>query len=115
MRWLSRQGPFINDVFKNGGSVTRELGKGMVGKGDGIYETPSDYDPLTVNMGQLTVYRFNIRCQCNENLLREEIDGYQRCGQFLPYENQGWPSFMGAFGDSKFNMDTIFHKYVHKP
>ena len=82
-------------------------------KGDGIYETPSDYDPLTVNMGQLTVYRFSLRCQCNENLLREEIDGYQRCGQFLPYENQGWPSFMGVFGDSKFNMDTIFHKYVH--
>ena len=26
-------------------------------KVDGIYETPSEYDPFTVNMGQLTVYR----------------------------------------------------------
>lgn len=25
------------------------------------YETPSDYDPLSVNMGQMVVYRFTIR------------------------------------------------------
>jgi hypothetical protein len=25
------------------------------------YETPSDYDPLSVNMGQMIVYRFTIR------------------------------------------------------
>ena len=25
------------------------------------YETPSDYDPLSVNMGQLVIYRFTMR------------------------------------------------------
>ena len=44
----------------------------------------------------------------------EEEDGYQRCGQFLPYEQQGWPSFMGINGDSKFNIKSIFHKFVKK-
>ena len=77
----------------------------------GIYETPSDYDPLAVNMGQLTIFRFTLKCKCNEDLLREEEDGYQRCGQFLPYQKQGWPSFMGINGDSKFNHETISNKF----
>ena len=81
---------------------------------EGIYETPTAYDPLAVNMGQLTIFRFTLKCKCNENLLREEEDGYQRCGQFLPYEQQGWPSFMGINGDSKFNIKSIFHKFVKK-
>jgi hypothetical protein len=83
-------------------------------KTEGIYETPTAYDPLAVNMGQLTIFRFTLKCKCNENLLREEEDGYQRCGQFLPYEQQGWPSFMGINGDSKFNIKSIFHKFVKK-
>lgn len=82
-------------------------------KGDGIFETPSEYDPLAVNMGQLTVYRFRLKCKCNENLLREEENGYQRCGQFLPYDQQGWPSFMGINGDSNFNIKSILHKFIH--
>ena len=35
---------------------------------DAIYETPSDYDPLSINMGQLIIYR------------------------------QGWPAYMGTMG-----------------
>ena len=27
------------------------------------YETPSNYEPFAVNMGQMTVYRFTIRCK----------------------------------------------------
>ena len=27
------------------------------------YETPSNYEPFAVNMGQMTVYRFRIRCK----------------------------------------------------
>ena len=27
----------------------------------------------------------------------------QQCPYFLPYEDQGWPSYMGIEGDSKFN------------
>lgn len=83
-------------------------------KADGIYETPSEYEPFSVNMGQLTIYRFTLKCKCNEDLLREEENGYQRCGQFLPYKHQGWPSFMGKNGDSKFNAQSILHKYVGK-
>ena len=71
-----------------------------------IYDTPSEYDPLSLNMGQLTVYRFKLKCKCNEDLLKEQVDGYERCGQFLSYEHQGWPSFMGIRGDSVFNMFT---------
>ena len=78
---------------------------------DGIYETPSEYDPLAVNMGQLTIYRFMLKCKCNEDYLREEQDGYQRCGQFLPYEKQGWPAYMGLSGDSRFNMESILNKF----
>ena len=51
---------------------------------------------------------------CEHPTFREEEDGYQRCGQFLPYEQQGWPSFMGINGDSKFNIKAIFHKFVKK-
>ena len=31
---------------------------GHKSRGDGIFETPSQYDPFTVNMGQLTIYRY---------------------------------------------------------
>jgi len=34
---------------------------------DAVYETPSEYDPFKVNMGQLTVYRFTLRCVCKVN------------------------------------------------
>ena len=43
---------------------------------DGIYETPSDYDPLAVNMGQLTVFRFTLKCKCNEELLRQGVHSF---------------------------------------
>ena len=29
-----------------------------------VYETPSDYDPLSINLGQLAVYRVQLRCRC---------------------------------------------------
>ena len=55
-------------------------------------------------------FRFTLKCKCNEDLLREEEDGYQRCGQFLPYDKQGWPAYMGMRGDSNFNAQTLRHK-----
>ena len=30
---------------------------GHFAPGDAVYETPSDYDPLAINMGQLIIYR----------------------------------------------------------
>ena len=70
---------------------------------DAIYETPSDYDPFKVNMGQLTVFRFTLRCVCKESLLGDS----RQCGKFLPYGQQGWPSFMGKAGDARFNVREI--------
>ena len=103
--FLALQGQTLEECLKKSGHGPR---------GDGIYETPSKYDPFTVNMGQLTIYRFTLKCKCNEDLLREEEDGYQRCGQFLPYDKQGWPSYMGMRGDSIFNMETLRHKINSK-
>ena len=39
---------------------------GHLAKDNLIYETPSDYDPLSINMGQMMVYRFSIRCICDK-------------------------------------------------
>ena len=85
---------------------------------DAIYETPSDYDPLALNMGQLVVHRISLRsnqifghkpvmsnlmhsecCLCttgtqNQNgLLRCKCDPNQlqygeRCGKVLPFKHQ---------------------------
>ena len=58
---------------------------------------PSDYDPLSVNMGSLTVYRFTLRCKCNRNALQTDskTGKLQKCGQFMPFDQQGWPSYAG--------------------
>ena len=62
------------------------------------YETPSDYDPLSINMGQLVVYRFSVRCMCDPSTLSYG----QKCAKVLPWEKQGWSAYMGSQGDSKF-------------
>ena len=77
---------------------------------EAIYETPSDYDPFKVNMGQLTVYRFTLRCVCQESLLAEG----SQCGRFMPYGQQGWPSFMGKDGDARFNVREILRNKIVK-
>ena len=61
-------------------------------------------------MGQLTVYRFTLRCVCQESLLAE---GGQ-CGRFMPYSQQGWPSFMGKDGDARFNVREILRNKMGK-
>ena len=71
---------------------------GHMADGSLIYETPSDYDPLSINMGQMVVYRFSVRCVCNPSSLSYG----QRCGNVLPWERQGWGAYMGTVGDSKF-------------
>ena len=41
---------------------------------DAIYETPSDYDPLALNMGQLVVHRISLRFDqfFSSNLMHSE-------------------------------------------
>ena len=36
---------------------------------DAIYETPSDYDPLALNMGQLVVHRISLRFNTIFNII----------------------------------------------
>ena len=69
---------------------------GHFSKQDVIYETPSDYDPLSINMGQLIVYRFTLRCKCDPS----KLGWGQTCANILPYSQQGWPAYMGRLGDS---------------
>lgn len=65
-------------------------------KPDAVYETPSDYDPLSINMGQLIIYRFKLVCKCS----RSNLSFGETCASILPYEKQGWPAYMGTFGDT---------------
>ena len=67
-----------------------------VAKPDAIYKTPSDYDPLSINMGQLIIYRFTLRCRCDES----KLNYGEACASVLPYNKQGWPAYMGTMGDS---------------
>ena len=69
---------------------------GHFARQDGIYETPSDYDPLSINMGQLIVYRFTLRCKCDSS----KLGSGQSCARILPFHRQGWPAYMGRLGDS---------------
>jgi len=56
------------------------------------------YDALSLRLGQMTVYRFRLRCRCR----RELLSSSQHCGHFLPYEAQGWPAYMGAEGKASY-------------
>ena len=88
----------VNDCFKVSGNGPKK---------DETYETPSDYDPLAVNMGQMTVHRFTLRCKCDTSKLKAD----ESCGTFLPFDQQRWPSLMGLRGDSRFNTkseDPVF-------
>ena len=72
---------------------------GHFASNDAVYETPSDYDPLSINMGQLIVYRYMLRCKCKSSSV-----GYgQKCATIVPYDNQGWPALMGRWGNSIYN------------
>ncbi|TRY71775.1 hypothetical protein TCAL_12171 [Tigriopus californicus] len=93
---------------KNAQEVDRCLTKsGHTLRTDEVYETPSDYNAFAVNMGQLTIYRFRLRCVCDSTLLTRE----EECGTFLPYDHQRWPSFMGINGDSRFNIKSTDSKF----
>ena len=69
---------------------------GHFARQDGIYETPSDYDPLSINMGQLSVFRFSLRCKCDSS----KLGPGQTCARILPFHQQAWPAYMGRLGDS---------------
>ncbi|KAL3284774.1 hypothetical protein HHI36_018917 [Cryptolaemus montrouzieri] len=54
-------------------------------------------DIYKMNLGQMTVYRLKIVCQCN--LTKEN----ERCAKFSPSSKQTWPSHLGRNGDGVFS------------
>ncbi|CAH0546377.1 unnamed protein product [Brassicogethes aeneus] len=54
-------------------------------------------DLFQLKLGQMTVYRINIKCEC-ENLDSKK----EKCPKFLPYERQSWPQYLGKLGDGVF-------------
>jgi hypothetical protein len=53
-------------------------------------------DPLSLNMGQATVYRLRIACRCRS------VGTGERCSTILPFDQQSWPGFMGHNGNGHF-------------
>ncbi|XP_044747625.1 uncharacterized protein LOC123308894 [Coccinella septempunctata] len=53
-------------------------------------------DIYKLNLGQMTVYRLRIECQCN--LVKRN----EKCAKFLPESDQSWPSYLGRRGDGTF-------------
>lgn len=64
------------------------------------FQSQSDYDPFNIHMGQMTVYRLRLRCDCQGDM-RVERAG-RHCGKILPFEEQGWAAYMGTNGDGHF-------------
>uniref|UniRef100_T1JFB9 FAM234A/B beta-propeller domain-containing protein n=1 Tax=Strigamia maritima TaxID=126957 RepID=T1JFB9_STRMM len=57
------------------------------------YESQSDYNPFNIHMGQMTVYRLRLRCKCDNFLTTGK-----KCAKILPFDQQGWTSYMGTQG-----------------
>ncbi|XP_048257876.1 uncharacterized protein LOC124125677 isoform X2 [Haliotis rufescens] len=67
---------------------------------DGVYESQDDYNPFSIHMGQMTVYRVRITCTCLNTTMSAPQNQNKRCSQMLPYDHQRWPAYMGRFADS---------------
>lgn len=56
----------------------------------------SEMDHLKINMGQMTVFRIRLRCQC------KSLNVDERCSSILPYDKQSWPTAYGVRGNGYF-------------
>lgn len=63
---------------------------------DQIFVSQSDYDLYKVHFGSLTVYRFTLKCKCNN------LSPSKKCAKFLPMSEQGWGGYMGTLTNSFF-------------
>ena len=62
-----------------------------------IFVSQSDYDLYKVHFGSLTVYRFSLKCKCNN------LSPSKKCAKFLPMSKQGWGGYMGTLTNGFFN------------
>ncbi|XP_074653031.1 uncharacterized protein LOC141907325 [Tubulanus polymorphus] len=67
----------------------------------GTYQSQTSYNPYNLLMGQMTVYRMRITCNCKGDE-RMKSPG-ARCSRVLPYKQQEWAGYMGTYGDSHWN------------
>lgn len=84
-------------IYDAGDSAVNEcLKKKQQANKDGIFISQSDYDIYEVHFGSLTVYRFSLKCKCNN------LPSSKRCGKFLPMSQQGWGGYMGTLNNGYF-------------
>lgn len=63
---------------------------------DNIFINQETYDIYKVHFGSLTVYRFTLKCKCNN------LPPSKHCSRFLPFSQQGWGGYMGTLTNSYF-------------
>lgn len=63
---------------------------------DKIFISQTDYDIYKIHFGSLTVYRFTLKCKCNN------LPPSKQCTRFLPFSQQGWGGYMGSLTNSYF-------------
>ena len=63
---------------------------------DKIFVNEEDFDIYKVHFGSLTVYRFTLKCKCNN------LPPSKQCSKFLPSSQQGWGGYMGSLTNSYF-------------
>lgn len=84
-------------IYDAGDSAVNEcLKKKQQANKDGIFISQSDYDIYKVHFGSLTVYRFSLKCKCNN------LPSSKRCSKFLPMSQQGWGGYMGTLNNGYF-------------
>uniref|UniRef100_A0A2C9JEN2 FAM234A/B beta-propeller domain-containing protein n=1 Tax=Biomphalaria glabrata TaxID=6526 RepID=A0A2C9JEN2_BIOGL len=66
---------------------------------EGVYTHSDDeYNPLDLNMGQMTIYRLRLKFSCSQR--DNSTESKYKCATVLPYTQQRWAGYMGSNGDS---------------
>ena len=91
-----------NDQYND--AIRREcFGEGISESTDDdgrTYESQTSYNPFDIHMGQMTVYRLHISCNCT--MKKAKKSPHERCAKILPFEKQSWSGYMGSHADSYF-------------
>ncbi|XP_059161423.1 uncharacterized protein LOC131944658 isoform X2 [Physella acuta] len=70
---------------------------------EGTYSNSDDaYNPLDLNMGQMTVYRLRLKFSCSK--LANSTESNAQCANLLPFSQQKWGAYMGTNGDSHWTL-----------
>ncbi|GFO02838.1 pqq-like domain containing protein [Plakobranchus ocellatus] len=71
-----------------------------------VYSNSDDeYNPFSVNMGQMTIYRVRLKFSCTQPINATETN--TRCASVLPFAKQKWAGYMGSNGDSHWTVPHL--------